>query len=457
MQTGYVEMIDYIAWFFILFTGSNLLIALIICALSAVALAKEKKWMHGFEDRLADRWHIYPSISIVIPAFNEEDSIEASVKAALKCRYPKVEIVVVNDGSSDATLETMLAKFPLEPMSIAKGAGLICEPVRNVWRSSDGLLTLVDKHNGGKADAINAGINVACSPLICVVDADTLVARDTLLHLAEPFLDNPNMVVTGGFIRLKPAIRGGMAKALYWLQELEFARSYGCFRAGLNLLHANIIISGALGLFKRSAVIEVGGYNPLAVGEDMELVLRLHDHCLSKGRSYAIAQIGHAFCQTAACDTLDLLRRQRLRWQRGLLSSLNAYRNLLFNHKAGGVGMIAVPYLVLFDVFGPFVELAGLIYLLAGVIFGWLQPDWLWAIAAIILLAAANNLLCLLIDGVYLKQQLGPKARLRMFLIGLTEPLGYHWLNLWWRIRGTILYITSVQTRTAWSMRQKKS
>lgn len=450
-------MIDLFAWFFIAFTGSNLVIALVICALSAIALSKEKKWMVDFEKRLADRWQIYPSISIVIPAFNEEDSIEGSVKAALKCRYPKMEIVVVNDGSSDATLETMLAKFPLEPVVNVKTSGLICEPIRNVWRSPDGILTLVDKHNGGKADAINAGINVSCSPLICVVDADTLVARDTLLYLAEPFLDNPNMLVTGGFIRLKPVIKKGLAKTLYWFQELEFARSYGCFRAGLNLLHANIIISGALGLFKKSAVIEVGGYNPLAVGEDMELVLRLHDHCLSEGRSYAIAQIGHAFCQTAACDTLDLLRRQRLRWQRGLLSSLNAYRNLLFNRKAGGVGMIAVPYLVLFDVLGPFVELSGLIYLLTGIIFGFLQPDWLWAIAAIILLAVSNNLLCLLIDGAYLKEQLGPRARLRMFLVGVIEPLGYHWLNLWWRIRGTILYMTSVQTRTAWSMRQKKS
>ena len=450
-------MIDALAWFFVVYTAANLLLALVICGLSALALAREKKWMAGFESRLSERWSVYPPISIVIPAFNEEASIEASVKAALKCRYPKIEIVVVNDGSSDATLSVLQAAFPLEDVSSPKIAGLSSEPIRGVWSSFDRTLTVIDKHNGGKADAINAGINVAQSPLVCVVDADTLVARDTLLYLAEPFLDNPNMVVTGGFIRLKPPGRGALPRLLYWFQELEFARSYGCFRAGLNLLHANVIISGALGLFRRATVIEVGGYDPLAIGEDMELVLRLHDHCLSKGRPYAIAQIGHAFCQTAACDSIDLLRRQRLRWQRGLLSSLNAYRHLLLKPHTGGVGMIALPYFFAFDVFGPFIELAGLVYLLCGVFAGWLQPNWLWSIAAILGLAAANNLLCLLIDRAYLQQQLGPGARLRMFLVGMIEPLGYHWLNLWWRIRGSIIYLTSVQTRTAWSMRQKKS
>lgn len=449
-------MMDFLAWFFVGFTAINMFLALLICALSALVLKREKAWMEGFEKRLSERWSIYPPISVVIPAFNEEDSIVASVKAVLKCRYPAVDVVVVNDGSSDATLTAMFAAFPLTPLLSPKTSGLTSEPVRGAWSSADGQLTLIDKHNGGKADAINAGINVACSPLVCVVDADTLIARDTLLHLAEPFLDNPNMVVTGGFIRLRPPSKGGLSRVLYWLQELEFARSYGCFRAGLNLLHANVIISGALGLFRRATVIEVGGYDPLAVGEDMELVLRLHEHCLSKGRPYAIAQIGHASCQTAACDNLDLLRRQRLRWQRGLLSSLNAYRGLLFKLSAGSVGMIALPYLFTFDVCGPFIELAGLIYLLTGVAAGWLQPDWLWSLGAIFALAAANNLLCLVIDSLYLKQQLGPLVRVRMFLVGLLEPLGYHWLNLWWRIRGSIFYLTSVQTRTAWSMRQKK-
>ncbi len=412
--------------------------------------------MVDFEKRLSERWAVYPPISVVIPAFNEEDSIVASVKAVLNCRYPAIEVVVVNDGSSDSTLTTMFSAFPLAPLLAPKTSGLTSEPVRGAWITADCQLSLLDKHNGGKADAINAGINLARSPLVCVVDADTIVHRDTLLHLAEPFFDNPNMVVTGGFIRLRPPVKGGLSRVLYWLQELEFARSYGCFRAGLNLIHANVIISGALGLFRRATVIEVGGYDPLAVGEDMELVLRLHEHCLSKGRPYAIAQIGHATCQTAACDNLDMLRRQRLRWQRGLLSSLNAYRSLLFKSKAGNVGMIALPYLFIFDVCGPFIELTGLVYLFAGLAAGWLHTDWLWSLGAIFFLAAANNMLCLFIDSLYLEQQLPPLARLRMFLISLLEPFGYHWLNLWWRIRGSTSYLTSIQTRTTWSMRQKK-
>lgn len=449
-------MANILAWFFTGFNALNLLISFLICILSLFVLKREKIWMRDFEKRLAERWAFYPPITVVIPAFNEEDSIVASVKAALKCRYPKIDVVVVNDGSSDSTLTAIFESFPLLPWQSPGSSGLMTEPVRGAWTVANGQLTLLDKYNGGKADAINAGINVARSPLVCVVDADTLIERDTLLYLAEPFLDNPNMVVAGGFIRLKVPIKGGLSRLLYWFQELEFARSYGCFRAGLNLLHANVIISGALGLFRRATVVEVGGYDPLAVGEDMELVLRLHQHCLEKKRPYAIAQIGHACCRTAACDNLDMLRRQRLRWQRGLLSSLNAYRSLLFQSRAGNVGLIALPYFFIFDVFGPFIEIAGLIFLFGGVAGGWLQPDWLWSLAVIFALAAANNLLCLSIDNHYLKQQLGSISRLRMLFVGLLEPLGYHWLNLWWRIRGSILYMGSVQTRTTWSMRQKK-
>lgn len=449
-------MTSLFAWFFVGFNLLNLLAALLICFLSVLVLRREKVWMKDFEKRLTERWSFYPPITIVIPAFNEEDSIVASVKAALKCRYPAIDVIVVNDGSTDSTLTAMFTAFPLLPLQSCSSSGMISEPVRGAWTIPNGQLTLLDKHNGGKADAINAGINVARSPLVCVVDADTLIERDTLLYLAEPFLDNPNMVVAGGFIRLKASRKGGFSRFLYWLQELEFARSYGCFRAGLNLLHANVIISGALGLFRRATVVEVGGYDPLAVGEDMELVLRLHEHCLKKNRPYAIAQIGHACCRTAACDDLDMLRRQRLRWQRGLLSSLNAYRGMLFKPSAGSVGLIALPYFFIFDVCGPFIELIGLIYLITGVAAGWLQPDWLWSLGVIVVLAAANNLLCLIIDNHYLGQQLGAFARLRMFLVGLLEPLGYHWLNLWWRVRGSISYMSSVQTRTTWSMRQKK-
>lgn len=449
-------MAEFLVWFFIGFNSVNLLISLSICALSMLVLRREKIWMRDFEKRLTERWSFYPPITVVIPAFNEEASIVASVKAALTCRYPAIDVVVVNDGSSDSTLTAMFSAFPLLPWQSHGSSGLVSEPVRGAWAMTNGQLTLLDKHNGGKADAINAGINVARSPLVCVVDADTLIERDTLLYLAEPFLDNPNMVVAGGFIRLQVPSKGRVSRLLYWFQELEFARSYGCFRAGLNFLHANVIISGALGLFRRATVVEVGGYDPLAVGEDMELVLRLHEHCLKKKRPYAIAQIGRACCRTAACDDLDMLRRQRLRWQRGLLSSLNAYRSLLFKPSAGNVGLIALPYFFIFDVCGPFIELAGLIYLLGGVAGGWLQPEWLWSLAVVFALAVANNLLCLIIDNHYLKQQLGSFSRLRMLIVGLLEPLGYHWINLWWRIRGSILYMRSVQTRTAWSMRQKK-
>ena len=444
-----------LAWFFIAFTALNLLLSLAVYGLSIVALSREKRWMRGFEDRLRERWPVLPSISVVIPAFNEEDSILQSVKSAMKSRYPKVEIVVVNDGSSDKTMEVLHSAYSLQPMANPVGAGLSTEPTRGIWTTADQSLIVIDKHNGGKADAINAGINIAHSPLICVVDADTLLDRDTLLYLVEPFFDNPYMLVAGGFIRLKNPAGGVVAQSLYWLQQLEYARSYGCFRAGLNVVHANVIISGALGLFRRAAILEVGGYDPLAVGEDMELVLRLHDHYLNKQRPYAISQIGFACCRTAACDNFHLLGKQRVRWQRGLLSSLRAYQHLIFSPKAKSIGMIALPYLLIFDVFGPLVEVFGLLFLLAATLGGILPGHLLATFASVLLIGGANNILCLVVDSAYLEKQLTLGARLRMVLIGLFEPFFYHWINLWWRIKGSFVYLSTVQTRTAWTMRKK--
>jgi cellulose synthase/poly-beta-1,6-N-acetylglucosamine synthase-like glycosyltransferase len=447
-----------IAWFFIVFTALNLLLSLAVVGLSIVALSREKRWMAGFDARLRERWAVLPSISVVIPAFNEEDSILQSVKSAMKSRYPSLEIVVVNDGSTDSTMALLHAAYTLLPMEnsgAVAGGRLSTEPVRGLWSAAEGALLVIDKLNGGKADAINAGINMARSPLVCVVDADTLLERDTLLALAEPFFDNPHMLVAGGFIRLKDSARGFVARSLYWLQQLEYARSYGCFRAGLNVIHANVIISGALGLFRRAAILEVGGYDPLAVGEDMELVLRLHDHYIKKQRPYAISQIGFACCRTASCDQLDLLGRQRVRWQRGLLSSLRAYQHLIFAPQARSVGMIALPYLLAFDVLGPFVEVLGLLFLLSTTLSGLLPGSLLATFGLVLLIGGLNNVLCLTVDAAYLGQQLSWGARLRMLLIGLLEPFAYHWVNLWWRIKGSFIYLTSVQTRTTWTMRGK--
>lgn len=445
-----------IAWFFIAFSAASLLFSLVLCALSVIALRREHLWMLAFEDRIKERWAVLPSISIVIPAFNEEDSIIASIKSVLKSRYPRVEVIVVNDGSADQTLSRVLEAFPLKAIAVPAGAGISSEPVRGVWSGPDGRIVLIDKHNGGKADALNAGINLARSPLVCVVDADTLLERDTLLQLAEPFFDNPTMLVAGGFVRLRrPERTGALASVLYWLQELEYARSYGCFRAGLNVIHANVIISGALGLFRRAAVLEVGGYDPLAVGEDMELVLRLHEHYMRKQRSYAIAQIGFAVSRTAACDSMGLLGRQRMRWQRGLLSSLRAYRSMVFSPRAGAVGMVALPYLSIFDALGPIVEVLGLLFLAGTTLLGVLPISFFAMFFATLFIGSINNLLCLTLDQIYLGRQSSLGARAMMWLMGLTEPFWYHWVNLWWRIRGTYTYLSTVQTRTAWSMREK--
>ena len=453
MNSALAVLVNGVSAGFAAYAVATLLVGFALLLLSVVTLKREKAWIRSFDARVTQRWNQFPGISIVIPAFNEEDSIVASITATLASRYPNLEVVAVNDGSKDKTLSCLLANYPLEAVPLPDQELLFTEPVRNLYVSADGRLTVVDKANGGKADALNAGINVARHPLVCVVDADTLLARDTLLKLAEPFLDNPHMLVAGGFVRLKPVANGRFAKLLGWHQQLEYARSFGLFRAGLNLLHANIIISGALGLFRRAKLIEVGGYHNMAIGEDMELVLRLHRHCCERCQPYAIAQITTAFCLTAACDNLNMLRNQRLRWQRGLLSSLFAYRDMIFSPAQRAVGMIALPFFLIFEVWGAFIEVAGLLWLTIATVTGLVSGGFLAVFLASLLFGGAVNLLVVVTDAFFLRYFRRWNEFLALAFVALTEPFAYHFLITWWRIRGSLDFWNKVATHTTWSMR----
>ncbi len=317
---------------------------------------------------LADSTHA-PPISIIVPAFNEEPVIVDVVRALLRADYPKLEVVIVNDGSSDGTLAVLDQEFALVRLDRVPRARLATADVRGLHQSRvDARLVVVDKQNGGKADSINAGLCFARYPLVCAVDSDTMIDDDALLRLAKPFMDDATTVACGGVVRVANGSRveGGRVRdvktpsgLLENIQIVEYLRAFLAGRIGWSKCGALLIISGAFGLFQRQTVIEAGGYDATTVGEDAELVVRLHRHCRERGTPYRVVFVADPVCWTEAPASLRVLCRQRNRWHRGLVETLWRHRGMIGRPRYGAVGLFALPYFLVFEALGPLLELAG--------------------------------------------------------------------------------------------------
>jgi cellulose synthase/poly-beta-1,6-N-acetylglucosamine synthase-like glycosyltransferase len=305
-------------------------------------------------------------VSIIVPAYNEAKVIVASVRSLLGAQYPNFEVLVVNDGSSDATLDELRAAFSLVEVGRVPRSRLDTAPVRGVWvGAADERVVVVDKDNGGKADALNAGLSYARYPLFCAVDSDTMLDPDALPRLVWHFQAKPETVACGGIVRI---VNGSSVvgtrvtrvrtprSLLVNLQIVEYLRAFLVGRTGWSRLGMLLIISGAFGMFRREAVIEAGGYATDTVGEDMELVVRLHRLHRERGLPYRAAFVADPVCWTEAPTELRALARQRDRWQRGLLETLVRHRDMVGRRRYGRAGLLALPYLVLFEALGPLLE-----------------------------------------------------------------------------------------------------
>ncbi len=311
-----------------------------------------------------------PPITLVAPAFNEEKVIVESITSFLQLEYPTLRVIVVNDGSGDTTLARILEAFDCHPTPHILCSDIPTRPIREIYRSSsDPRFWVVDKENGGKADALNAGLNACQTPLVCCVDADTLVDRKALLRMVEPFLyDDRDAVAVGGSVCVAngSSVVHGRLRRLHlpssWLgrfQLVEYLRSFLLGRVGYNRMGGNLIVSGAFGLFFREALVEVGGYRPDTVGEDMDLVVRLHRHFAEKGRRYAVIHLPDPICYTEVPERFSVLAAQRDRWHRGLAEVMLRNRDMIGNSRFGLVGSLVVPVFFVFELMGPLVELAG--------------------------------------------------------------------------------------------------
>jgi cellulose synthase/poly-beta-1,6-N-acetylglucosamine synthase-like glycosyltransferase len=388
-----------------------------------------------------------PPVTVIAPAYNEEATCVESVRSLLTLRYADHRIIVVNDGSRDGTLTRLLQAFEMEPTPRLSTADISTQPVREVYRSRwHPNLWLVDKENGGKADALNAGLRYCETPLFCAIDMDSLVERDALVRVVWPFLEDRHTVAAGGVIRIANGCRveDGIVRRvvlprnlLARFQVLEYFRAFLSARMGWEALDSLLIISGAFGIFKRSVVVEAGGFWKDTVGEDMELVVRLHRHCIERGIPYRIRAVPDAVAWTEAPESLRVLGRQRDRWQRGLTESLQRHRVMLLHPRYGRVGVMAYPYFYFLEMLGPLIELVGYGAFIATLLLGWASPHY--ATAFLMVAVVFGLVLSLVAVGLgELTQRRYPRFQdlLHLIWLALLENLGYRQLNTYWRARG---------------------
>ncbi|GGS39161.1 glycosyltransferase family 2 protein [Deinococcus knuensis] len=388
-------------------------------------------------------------ISLLVPAFNEEATIEASVRSLLNLRYPQFEVIVVSDGSRDRTLEELTLRFDLHPVSMVVPLTIRTQAVRATYRSASvPHLLVIDKDNGGKADALNVALQYARYPLFCALDADSLLDEEALLRVARRFADDDDLLVVGGTVRpLNGAVfRGGQIvdltlprRAVERFQIVEYIRAFLVGRTTLSTYGLLLIISGAFGLFRRDVVLQVGGYAHDTVGEDMELIVRLHRHAREQRRPYAITYVIDPICWTQVPDTWGLLRRQRDRWQRGLMETLWRHRRMFLNPRYGRIGLVAMPYYVFFEALAPVIELTGYLLAIGLVLSGKFSAPF---VALFFLLAIAYGTLISFSAQsveVFLRQRISPPGdRLRLLLFALLDNLGFRQWTLIIRFWATL-------------------
>ena len=414
--------------------------------------------------RALDLWtrhsQLLPPISVIAPAYNEELSIIDSVRALLALEYPEHEVIVVNDGSKDRTLAILIETFEMAPVERTQLAQLQQTRILGVYGSTRyPNLLIVDKENGRKADATNAGIGFARTPLVCIIDADSILEPDGLLRAAEPFMaDDGRLVAVGGAIRIVngcEVVGGSMRRVgipramLPRFQVIEYMRAFLTARVANARLGSLLLISGAFGLFRRSVLVEIGGYRHDTVGEDLELIVHIHRYMREQGREYRLEFAPEVVCWTEAPATLGGLRNQRARWQQGALETLGRHRAMIGNPRYGRIGMLAMPQLVVEDLIGTPAELIGYLVIPAAWALGLLAPEMALAFLSLtFLFGTALSIGTLAIEEAQLRRMPTAADLLRIAIAAVVENFGYRQVNLIYRLIGIKRHL---RKETGWS------
>jgi cellulose synthase/poly-beta-1,6-N-acetylglucosamine synthase-like glycosyltransferase len=404
-------------------------------------------------------------ISIIVPSYNEEVTIQNSLLSFLLLEYPEYEVIVINDGSTDGTLETLIDQFSLHELNFPIRNQIKTEKVKKVYRSVlYPHLIVIDKENGGKADALNAGINASTYPYICSVDADSVLERDALLKTVQPFIEEEeDIVACGGIVRIGNGctiengriLNVGMPNnPIVIHQIIEYLRSFLMGRLGFSGINSLLIISGAFGIFRKREIIEIGGYDTSTVGEDMEIVIRLQKYLYDMKSKAKVVFLPNPICWTEAPSSLKVLYTQRVRWHLGLLQSLIKHRGLLFNPKYKVMGLIAIPYFFIVELLGPTIELIGFILILAGLYFDLVNLAFAALfIFATLVLGIFLSMSAVLLEELSFRKYTSIKEFLLLLFYSVLENFWYRQMNALWR---TIAFLKYPLKQKRWGNMERK-
>jgi cellulose synthase/poly-beta-1,6-N-acetylglucosamine synthase-like glycosyltransferase len=399
-----------------------------------------------------------PPVSILVPAHNEGKSIVDSVRSLFALRYPRLEVVVINDGSTDDTLDRLIAAFGLRLTPRVYWQRIKSKPVRGIyWNPAHPGLWVLDKANGRKADAINAGINLASAPYVCVIDGDSVLERDAMAAVMNAILPHSTeTVAAGGTVRIvngcalegdRVATVGLPRSFLGASQVLEYLRAFLFGRVAWSELDALMIVSGAFGVFRKDVLVDIGGFRHDTVGEDMDVVVRIHHRLKSIGRRYRVEFVPDPVCWTECPETLTGLRGQRQRWQRGLGETLHHNQAMLAKARFGRIGLLALPYFMLFEYLAPIVEVAGYVILPFAWALGLLDHGlFLLFIGAAFAYGLVLSLTTLLFEELSFRRYQRPRDLLRLAGVAVLENFGLRQLHSWWRLVALITWRGRPQT-----------
>jgi cellulose synthase/poly-beta-1,6-N-acetylglucosamine synthase-like glycosyltransferase len=417
------------------------------------------------------------SVSIIVPAYNEDVSIVHCTHMLLELDYPSFEVILVNDGSRDATLEVLKQNFDFKESGIRNDSHIVTKPIRSIYKSNDGKLILIDKENGGKADSINAGINYSQGNFICTIDADSILDSNALQDVVKPFITYPNTIVTGGqlaaandVVLVHNKVVSSKTPSNIWVQWqiIEYIKSFMISRIGLSRINALLIMSGAFSLYRKDDLLEIGGFlTPLnthpfigktigfgkqTVCEDMEIVVRLWQYSRDKKIKAKAVFLPEPVCWTEVPESGKNLFKQRSRWHQGLAETLKIHYKMIFEPAYGVTGLIGLPYYFLFELFSPLIKIFTLVFIVVSASYGLFNYKWAILLITSVMLTTAIILssITAIIENWSQKQQAVNRDALRyksygdwvwLIFAGIIAEFSYSFYKIAAQISGIINFL----------------
>lgn len=444
-------------YFILIFTLAVVVSYSMLGFISAYKLIHYKKTNKGVNYNILHSSPYAPGISILAPAYNESKTIIDNINALLSIHYGKFEVIIINDGSSDDTMEKIIREYQLKKVDYVITDRIPTQEVKGVYKSSNKayhLLSVIDKVNGGKADALNAGVNFSDHNYFVAIDVDSVIEPDALLKLTKPFLqaEGKRVIAVGSAIRIANScktqngqiVEVSVPKNLWaCFQVIEYTRAFLMGRIAWSKMNGLLLISGALGMFDKDIVVKCGGYRCDTVGEDMELVVKMRRYAYENKIKHIVEYIPDPLCWTEVPSKLKILGRQRNRWTRGIMDSLRFHRKMLLNPHYGFVGMVSYPYWLFLEWLAILLEFAGIVYFVYLIYYE--AVNWVFfaiLLAFVYTFSVAFSSFAILFEEFTFHRYKKISDVLKLFLISIIEPFIYHPLTVYWAIRGNISYMT---------------